>query len=224
MLTHVKKAIFLDTLHENAPVVFVPLLKTSGLLTEQKSPISIPGKNEPLKKAMPIKKNISSSAKLIKPLDKKAVVKKEPVVKKTTMPIEKKKEIKTPEIKKKEPDIKKAAVAVPETKKANTIPVTAENKVPDKKQTLQLVGRDDLEIMALSNQVKETILSQWKRPTNIPLESVCQVRVIIDKNGSKEIIIEKSSQALMLDIAVRNFLTHYEFPNQAWDKEFVINF
>lgn len=227
LINQVKKVVYLDTVHTNAPVVFVPLLKTAGLLTGQSAPTVLPTKKNTIKKNV-VKKTSILEPKPVKPAVKKAVPNKEPVTKKTVMVPEKKKEVKAPEPKKKEPpikkEIKKAAQPVAEVKKIDPVSVAIESKLPEQKTALQLVGRDDLELMALSNQVKESLLQQWKRPTNIPFDSCCQVRVIIDKKGGKEMIVEKSSHALMLDIAVRNFLTQYEFPEQAWDKEFVINF
>ena len=72
--------------------------------------------------------------------------------------------------------------------------------------------------------IKQEMLKFWKRPATIPTQSTCHARIRLNKNGTKEVVIEKPSQALALNISVRNFLLAYDFPQHAFGKDIVIIF
>jgi hypothetical protein len=237
LVPDLKKTLFLDMVHtNNASIVFVPFLKTAfeqqGKSDQKKMMIVPSAFKQPLQqkkevvKKMPIKKAVQQ------PLLKKQIPIKKNVVSKKAQPIKKiiKPILKKPELKKQnEVNPKKQELIPEQPKKVETVkpipvpdPVAETKAVPE--NNVQLVGRDDMELIMLSTILKQDIIKVWKRPANIPPEALCQVRVILDKEGSREVIIEKASQALALDISVRNFLLQYDFPQQVYGKELSIIF
>jgi hypothetical protein len=232
LIPYCKKSLFLDTRQTtHASIVFVPLLKTissqgqvtllNNSINQQKESLhSVIAKpvqkkevvKKPIKKMVPKKTVIQKKPVPKKIIELKKLIQKKPV--KKIIPVPKKVEQKKEEIKK-EPIPKKKPEVVPEKKVEQT--TLKENNV-------QLIGQDDMELLMLSNELKQAISKIWKRPTNISTNAVCEVRVILSSNGIKEVIIEKPSYALALDISVRNFLLRYDFPKHMFGKELTILF
>ena len=86
------------------------------------------------------------------------------------------------------------------------------------------IGREDNELINLCNYIKQDIAKHWKRPTNIPISAECHVMVYIDHQGHCAVDITQSSHALALDISAKNFIMHYAFPKELWNKELELIF
>lgn len=239
-----RKTIFLDMVNNNnATLIFVPLLKTNA--QPQKSNHIDSTHSQQEKSTAQKKQIISAPAKKIEPKkeqSKKLVVKKPQPIKKDSqkkvmqdkkIPSAQKSEPKKVEPEKKiikneenkiikqkeqpekiEPEKNRSIVTQEPSSKQKAVPA----------EVTQLVGRDDMDLINLSNVLKQDILKKWKRPANIPTKLVCEARVKINKDGSKDVIIEKASSALALDMSARNFLLNYDFPQEAYGKEVAILF
>ena len=94
----------------------------------------------------------------------------------------------------------------------------------ESKQEMVIVGNEERELFVMQDNLKKDIVKKWKRPTNIPDNAVCQFRVIVHKDRKREVAMEKSSNAIALDISARNFLLTYDFPEQWVEKELSIIF
>lgn len=211
-------ALRINTLHNsNVVVTFLPLLKTG--IVPKPARISVPQSVEkkvpqvaqeiPPKPPKPLpQKKVVPSRVSPKPVVKPAVQKKPVPQKKVVKPEPEKKVITPPAVKPEE---------VKKVEKKITEPVT---------NTVQpvIVGREDKELMDLSDTLKQTIMKSWKRPSNIPTTLVCEVCVILNKDGTRDVTIKKPSHALALDMSARNFLLEYEFPPHAFGKELTILF
>ena len=254
LLPDYKQTVFLDMTHNNnAPLVFVPLLKTavfeqqkniSSNVQSQKTSLqkksavqssSVKNVLQPLKniKEIPIKKTLPVKAPVTKKiaLNKKttSISKKPEPVKlvqkpKTIakpLPLQKKQEVIKPTVAQikqeelKKIELKNSSAAIPESLVSTT----------SQDPTFMMVGREDKDLILLSTVLKQDIVKCWKRPANIPEQAACHVRVIINKDGTtRDVIIEKTSNAMALDISARNFLLSYDFPKQAFGKELSIIF
>lgn len=220
--------LFLDTRRTtDAPILFVPLLKTAIIHEQKNSGIpmivssavqekkSIPAV-VPIKKQMEQKK-IDQKPHVKKPVPKKVVAKKTAVKKPAPKPVIQKK---------KDPVAKQHNKPIVQEPKKEA-PKKADETIITKDHTPTqeiIVGRHDLELLTLSNELKDKIIKIWKRPANIPLQAVCQARITVQNDGTRVVVIEQSSGALALDVSVRNFLLQYDFPHSMIGKELSIIF
>lgn len=225
-----RELIRLSEISDGSMVILMPLIKT--ISSEVKQPTSIkktvtpkkemvvgkkriplPAKNKVQKKSvqspLPSKKTILPKVQE-KPLPKKLIPEKKQSIKKS----EKAKEVVV-----KKDEIKKI-VPVPEAIKEVIIPEPKANS----SSAIQEVGRYDLELIALCNEIKEGIAQAWKRPANISSLLECRVKVCVHSDRDREVTITQSSQALALDIMVKNFVLEYPFPKAIWHKEIELIF
>ncbi len=201
------------------PVVFVPLIKTTA---QPKQSVPMSKKVQPVSVQKPIAVKKVEQKKIIPPkLVKEAPSVKKPstVVTKKTVKQEKKPLVPVPPKKEIQPK-KVAPVEVKPLEKAVPTPPIVANPM----QEVLVLGRDDKELYELSADLKKDIVKVWKRPAGIPLGVECQALIKFLPDGTREVIIEKSSMALALDSSVRNFLQLYEFPQEVKGKNISIVF
>lgn len=217
----------INTRSSDAAVSFVPFIK-STILNQQLKATS-PIKNDEQARQPAVEKK-ALPKKPIKTINSKTVSLKQPPLKKVSTP--KKAPVKKPapkaQAEKKAVPVKKDVKQVPKkiekTDKVSVVPPKTElSEITTIQETL-IVGNDERELFVLQDMLKKDIGKKWKRPTNIPESAVCQFRILVHKDGKRDITMEKSSSALALDISARNFLLIYDFPEQWLEKELSIQF
>lgn len=227
------RAITIDTKVQDAPILFVPFLKEVKQIKGSTVPAASTKNNEVLKKEppkvvqpkkLPIKKEepkkIVQNKAASKPKTSVQPAKKNPVAKK----VESKKIVPQQEKKIVEKKVQPLIKEKPQLKEVSKPVETTSVNNQAAQQEAVLVGMQDREIFILQDLLKKDIVAKWKRPTNIPEDALCQYRVKVYKNGTKEVILEKSSHALALDMSARNFLIQYDFPEHWADKDVSIIF
>lgn len=213
--------ISLATLPDGASIVLVPLMKTVPQALQQKPSSSSSPQPAVIKSTMPLKQPQKKAVpkKVVTPPKKNtrsAAKKNEP--KKKTVPLKNTVQAspkKVPPVQKK--PVEKKIIEMPVT----SLALTTTLHVVDTKIE---IGREDNELIHVCNYIKQDIARQWKRPTNIPTTAECHIKVHIDDQGKREVIITQSSYALALDIMVKNFIMHYAFPKELWNKELELIF
>lgn len=212
-----KEIIRLSEISDGATIVLVPLMKTISPVANQAQPKKEVLKKEPIAKKKPIvqSQKVMPKKGIEKPQPKKNKITTKPIIQeqKKTVP---KKVIPEKIIPEKKEPIKKQVT-----------PKEPEKKEPQKNSTssaLQEVGRHDLELIVLCNEIKEGIAKNWKRPANIATMQECRVKVCVHNESLRDVTIMQSSNALALDIMVKNFVLQYPFPKAMWDKEIELIF
>ncbi len=211
----------LSEISDGSMVILMPLMKTISPAVQQPTVVkkiaSLPSKKLvqkktvqlPVmpKKTIPVKKNSTQNkSKILPKMPEKLVPKK------TIPKIIPKKELMV----KKNEKLNEAVVKKDEIKKVEP--------VINSSSAIQEVGRYDLELIALCNEIKEGIAKAWKRPANISALTECHVKVCVHSETNRDVAIVQSSQALALDIMVKNFVLSYPFPKTIWHKDIELIF
>ncbi len=235
ILTQSRVSVVVNTQSNNASVSFVPFLKAvppqqklhnaptlkkdivQKSVREEKKAVPKQIKPLPAKKNSTIMQRKKDSATISK---KKAVV---PPVKKNST------QKKLPPAKQEKPIAQKIEKSVQpkiceKASPTHDVSTTATAEQQQPKQETVIIGNDERELFVMQDILKKDIVKKWKRPTNIPDTAVCEFRVIVHKDGKRDISMEKSSNAIALDISARNFLLTYDFPKQWVEKELSIIF
>lgn len=184
------------------PIVFLPMQKT------------VRGALKSLNKSA--KENIAAKKNNIIIINNKTInnkVNKKEVIKKKEAKKENKSEKKI-EIKEKIKEIKEEINNIQEN-----IIKTPENPEP------VFLGRKDMEIVELEDEVKQEIKNNWRPPAGLSknLESI--VKVGIDLNGKiNDFKIEKSSKSIAFDMSIRRDIYKNSWPKKLWGKQITLTF
>ncbi len=221
------ESIRLSEISDGSTVIVLPLIK--NVLPQNKQPVKkiiVPQQKQiPEKKVVPLpsKKIVQKKSTQAQSLPKtnkiipKQLPKMQPKSGEKKSPLQKKQREKKNEILK---EVPKKIESPPEIKKEMIIP----QPIVNPSSALQEVGRHDLELIALCNEIKEGIAKKWKRPTNISSLIECHVKVCVHSESNRDVTITQSSQALALDIMVKNFVSTYPFPKAIWHKDIELIF
>ncbi len=205
----------------DAPLVLVPLYKKVA-----RPPAAHQGGGAPQSPQASLKKvrAITSSATILK--TEKASPKKSPLPQKSPSNVS----LKT-EIKKNEPLDKKIintplapAAPLPPIKKKSGVDAnnSHEKMLPPLPPAPSLqVGYEELQLLELTQEITREIGQYWHRPRGINDTIVCHAKVYIDKTGNKNVVIEKSSGALIHDLGAKQALLEYTFPKTAWNRTLI---
>lgn len=162
------------------------------------------------KKTTPVKKKAAPKKKT--PPKKPAIIKKKPAVKK----IEPKKKV---EPLKKQPPVKQKPVQKKIEQKPKEV-----TKPPEKDEAI-LIGKDDLKLLNITDEILNNIKDLWNPPAGINPENPCKILVVVDKKGqTQDFSVIESSGVLAYDMAAQIAVSEAEFPKRVWDHEFTLNF
>lgn len=221
----------LAEISDGSTVILMPLLKTNAQMLQQAAPQALPVNMVQSKsfETVPVQKKIvapeqKKKAPVNKPPQKKVIPQKE---KKPVQNLQKKVPLAPKKDAKKVP-LKKIEKPQASPQKIPTVPLPKE-LLPTQSELNALaqpveIGRNDLEFIKLCNEIKDGIAQTWRRPANISSAVACHVTVCIHSETNRDVTIMQSSQALALDIMVKNFVLHYPFPPTIWHKELELIF
>lgn len=227
LLVQSKVSVIINTHNNDASVLFVPFLKTAPAQKKvvQTSLLKKEVGAQQEATLIPVKKNNSvqpskkSSQTIIKNKIVEQPVKKNIPEKKMQPQAQEKKRI----VKKIEKVIPQK-ISAPKTINKEAATMVTQDQAQKSVQEPVIVGNEERELFVMQDTLKKDIVKKWKRPANIPNTALAEFRVVVHKNGSRDVIMEKSSQAMALDISARNFLLSYDFPELWCEKELSIIF
>lgn len=212
--------------------------KTTGTMLKQEKKdftkqVTKSVKKVPEKKKEIVKKQMQSDEK--KDVAVKQVKPEVVEVKKIEQKVEAlKKEAEVPQVEKAEkPEIEKSVEVLPEVKEPVQEPVASlqedvslEEKFAEDIDTehVTFVGRQDLEMIHMQEQIQVEVAKYWKPPIGIAKDAVCEVSVSVDTQGQAgNIRIVKSSGSFANDVCARAALLQVSYPKEIWGKEFTIS-
>jgi hypothetical protein len=210
--------------HQSAPVIVVAplyktLLKNSYPLANSAKPVAKPEKVQQIKQESHDKKTVAPKAPAKKP---------KPVEQKSNKEITKKAEP-TPlaQPQKSEPPNRSKMVPEPQPapEKIQEYAAVQQQNLPSVNADIDdvmYVGRDEIDQIRAQEEVKIGIAKTWKRPAGMSAKVQCQITVTLDKQGNKQICMEKSSGVLVYDTCAKQAVLAYEFPSIVWNKQLVL--
>ncbi len=95
----------------------------------------------------------------------------------------------------------------------------------DTSDNVLYIGRQDLQIIELYQDVQQEILLHWFPPSGLSKDLKCVASFKVDLSGNiSDIKIDQSSKALAYDLSVRNSISKIKLPKQVWGKRVSLEF
>lgn len=214
--------------NRDARIVLLPMMKTvrNTKFDSSSQKKTVVAKKKP----KPVKKTVS-------PKPKKQLAKKTPVPKKPSTTVAQSKVAKPAPKKKAQTPIKKSAPTVAkiikpaDKKKTQTkkIEKLAQNKKAPKQvegaENIIYVGRDDLRALQVQNVVADALQKNWRPPSGVAQETMCQVSFDVGKDGKAcNVKMQDGSSVFIFDVAARTAIMQAHFSPSARGKQFTVAF
>jgi hypothetical protein len=85
------------------------------------------------------------------------------------------------------------------------------------------VGYRELDALQMQSKVQYALEQSWSPPMGMPAQTVCELQVIIEKQGKVvEARVIKSSKIIAFDLAARSAIYKTNFPQEIWGKQITI--
>lgn len=95
----------------------------------------------------------------------------------------------------------------------------------DADQDVMYVGREDLAILEMYEQLQREVVRCWRPPVGLGAQLACTIAVKIDWQGQVEAsMVAQSSGVLAYDISARSSITTMTFPRSTYGKEIILTF
>ncbi|HLB40678.1 MAG TPA: TonB family protein, partial [Candidatus Babeliales bacterium] len=87
------------------------------------------------------------------------------------------------------------------------------------------IGRKDLELLQLQDQLRQNVAQSWRPPLGFPRALTAVVAVVLSPTGQiEQIQVQQSSGVAVFDASVQQALSAVPWPPAAWGRSHVLTF
>jgi hypothetical protein len=100
-----------------------------------------------------------------------------------------------------------------------------EQVVPSTPQDAIYIGQVERDALLIQEEILKEIEHHWRPPVGLGSDKVCQIKILIDWDGTiKELVVKESSGILAFDIAARCAVVAMKLPKASWGKDLIMHF